>query len=122
MPTQSVIINTLKIYFKEASLIYKIKMAFLYGSWAKGFPKSFSEENVAIVFLEEPGGYKTCLNLIMPEAGSRNPFNLLRGELRNRVSPSWKRRIEGGVFFELFYNPLAPFLRGIFSLPHQEPA
>src|SRR5574342_711421 len=104
MPTQSEIVNTLKIYFTDASLIYKIEMAFLYGSWARGFPKSFSDEDVAIVFSEEPGGYKTCLNLIMPEAGSRNLFNLLRGKLRNRVSLSWKRRIEGVVFFLSYFT------------------
>jgi predicted nucleotidyltransferase len=30
-------------------------MAFLYGSWARGFPKEDSDVDIAIVFIKEPG-------------------------------------------------------------------
>jgi len=83
MHTKREILTLLKSFFEESASAYKIEMAFLYGSWARGFPKSSSDVDVAIVFSEEPGGYKTCLNLIMPEAGSRNLFNSLQGKLRN---------------------------------------
>lgn len=87
MHTKLEILTLLKTFFEESASAYKIEMAFLNGSWARGLPKSSSDVDVAIVFSEEPGGCKTCLNLIMPAAGSRNLFNLLQGKLRNRASP-----------------------------------
>ena len=55
MRTKLEILTLLKTFFEESASAYKIEMAFLYGSWARGFPKSFSDVDVAIVFLEEPG-------------------------------------------------------------------
>ena len=55
MRTKPEILTLLKTFFEESASAYKIEMAFLYGSWARGFPKSFSDVDVAIVFLEEPG-------------------------------------------------------------------
>ena len=55
MRTKPEILTLLKTFFEETASVYKIEMAFLYGSWARGFPKSFSDVDVAIVFLEEPG-------------------------------------------------------------------
>ena len=83
MHTKPEILALLKAFFEESASVYNIEIAFLYGSWARGFPKSSSDVDIAIVFSEEPGGYKTCLSLIMPEAGSKNLFNLLREKLRN---------------------------------------
>ncbi|MBM4064321.1 MAG: nucleotidyltransferase domain-containing protein [Planctomycetes bacterium] len=53
MLTQPEIIHILKTYFNEASPVYKIEMVFLYGSWARGFPKKTSDVDVAVVFSEE---------------------------------------------------------------------
>ena len=55
MRTKPEILTLLKTFFEETASVYKIEMAFLYGSWARWFPKSFSDVDVAIVFLEEPG-------------------------------------------------------------------
>lgn len=44
------IINYLKSYFKEKAEEYKLKMVFLYGSWASGFPKEDSDIDIGIVF------------------------------------------------------------------------
>src|SRR3990167_8994449 len=55
MHTKLEILTLLKTFFEESASAYKIEMAFLYGSWARGFPKSFSDVDVAIVFSEEPG-------------------------------------------------------------------
>ena len=38
---------------KNASL-YELEIVFLYGSWAKGFPRHDSDTDIAIVFSEEP--------------------------------------------------------------------
>jgi predicted nucleotidyltransferase len=54
MHTKPEILALLKTFFKESASAYKIEIAFLYGSWARGFPKSFSDVDVAIVFSEEP--------------------------------------------------------------------
>ena len=43
MHTQEEIKNILERHFKEISDVYGIEMAFLYGSWARGFPKKFSD-------------------------------------------------------------------------------
>jgi predicted nucleotidyltransferase len=39
-------------YFKEVADTYKIEMAFLYGSWVRGYPKESSDVDIAIVFSE----------------------------------------------------------------------
>lgn len=44
--------NILKNYFQEAADTYKVEMAFLYGSWARGCPKESSDVDIAIVFSE----------------------------------------------------------------------
>lgn len=54
MHTKLEILTLLKTFFEESASVYKIEMAFLYGSWARGFPKSSSDVDVAIVFSEEP--------------------------------------------------------------------
>ena len=44
--------NILENYFKEVADTYKIEMAFLYGSWVRGYPKESSDVDIAIVFSE----------------------------------------------------------------------
>lgn len=44
--------NILENYFKEIADTYGIEMAFLYGSWARGYPKEISDVDIAIVFSE----------------------------------------------------------------------
>lgn len=46
------IVKELENYFKEVADTYKIEMAFLYGSWARGYPKESSDVDIAIVFTE----------------------------------------------------------------------
>jgi len=64
MRTKPEILTLLKTFFEETASVYKIEMAFLYGSWARGFPKSFSDVDVAIVFLEEPGTEDEAFTII----------------------------------------------------------
>ncbi|MEP9412583.1 MAG: nucleotidyltransferase domain-containing protein [Candidatus Brocadia sp.] len=47
--------NILENYFKEVADTYKIEMAFLYGSWARGYPRKSSDVDIAIVFSEIDG-------------------------------------------------------------------
>ncbi|NUQ57598.1 MAG: nucleotidyltransferase domain-containing protein [Candidatus Paceibacter sp.] len=44
--------NILENYFKEIADTYGVEMAFLYGSWARGYPKESSDVDIAIVFSE----------------------------------------------------------------------
>jgi len=46
------ILSTLKEYFHKKADLYKIDMAFLYGSWAYGFPREDSDVDMAILFQE----------------------------------------------------------------------
>lgn len=48
------IINGLKNFFSEKARHYGLEMAFLFGSWARGYPKENSDVDIAIVFIEEP--------------------------------------------------------------------
>ena len=52
MYTKEEIKNVLERHFQEISDVYGIEMAFLYGSWARGFPKKFSDVDIAVVFPE----------------------------------------------------------------------
>lgn len=44
------IISVLKAYFQRKAYAYDIGMAFLYGSWACGYPKEESDIDVAVLF------------------------------------------------------------------------
>jgi predicted nucleotidyltransferase len=43
----------LKAFFNEKAKDYDIDMAFLYGSWARGYPREDSDVDLAILFLSE---------------------------------------------------------------------
>lgn len=47
------IIDYLERFFRNSSAQYGIEMAFLYGSWARGFPRQDSDIDVAILFSPE---------------------------------------------------------------------
>ncbi len=52
MDKREKIINTLKDFLKVQAHHYKIDMAFLYGSWARGFPRPDSDIDIALLFSE----------------------------------------------------------------------
>lgn len=54
MKTKEEIKNLLEEFFEEKAQLYKLEMAFLYGSWARGFPKEDSDIDIALVFIEKP--------------------------------------------------------------------
>src|SRR3989304_4460541 len=54
MDKKEEIIKPLKNYFNKNASLYGLEMVFLYGSWAKGFPRNDSDIDIAIVFSEEP--------------------------------------------------------------------
>jgi len=61
MGTQNVIMNNreeivkrLRNYFDKNGSLYGLEMVFLYGSWAKGFPRYDSDIDIAILCSEEP--------------------------------------------------------------------
>ncbi len=47
------LILSLKAFFKEEAKGYDIDMAFLYGSWATGYPREDSDVDLAVIFLKE---------------------------------------------------------------------
>jgi len=53
MNTKEAIVNCLKNFFNKKAQQYGLEMAFLYGSWARGFPKENSDVDIAIVFTKE---------------------------------------------------------------------
>ena len=48
------ILKSLRNYFDRDANLYKLDMVFLYGSWAKGFPRNDSDVDIAVVFSDEP--------------------------------------------------------------------
>lgn len=52
------IIVILKSYFQDKAGFYNIEMAFLYGSWASGYPKKESDIDIAVMFSCEMGKEK----------------------------------------------------------------
>jgi predicted nucleotidyltransferase len=56
MDTKEEIVNCLKTFFNKKAQQYGLEMVFLYGSWARGFPKEDSDVDIAIVFTNENGG------------------------------------------------------------------
>lgn len=52
MLTREEIKNILEVYFKEIADVYGIETAFLYGSWARGYPKKSSDVDIAVVLAE----------------------------------------------------------------------
>jgi predicted nucleotidyltransferase len=54
MDTREEIINKLRQFFEEKALHYGLELVFLYGSWARGFPKEESDIDIAVVFSEGP--------------------------------------------------------------------
>jgi len=55
MNTKEEIVNCLKHFFNKKAQQYGLEMVFLYGSWARGFPKEDSDVDIAIVFTNENG-------------------------------------------------------------------
>jgi len=53
MDKKTHIVSVLQSYFNRKAKGYHIDMAFLYGSWAKGYPKMDSDLDIAVVFNRE---------------------------------------------------------------------
>lgn len=51
--SQDKLIFELKSYFQRQTDVYDIEMAFLYGSYAEGYPKEESDIDVAVIFGHE---------------------------------------------------------------------
>ena len=47
------IISKCKKFFKMNASYYELDKVFLYGSWARGFPRQDSDIDIAVMFLEE---------------------------------------------------------------------
>jgi len=54
MNRQDAIKSTLQNFFQQKAGRFKVQIAFLYGSWAKGLPRNDSDIDIAIVFDDEP--------------------------------------------------------------------
>lgn len=54
----------LKNFFQEKGEIYNIDMAFLYGSWCRGYPKEESDIDIAVVFNTIPPSEEGVFELI----------------------------------------------------------
>jgi len=60
MNSREQLIHSLKTFFKENATRFGFEMAFLYGSWARGFPRPDSDVDIAIVFSEKPSSDDEC--------------------------------------------------------------
>ncbi len=58
------LIRKLKSFFDENAGRYSIDMAFLYGSWAKGFPKETSDVDIAVFLYPEKDSDDEEFNMI----------------------------------------------------------
>lgn len=64
MFTKEEIISKLSAFFEEKAAHYDVDMAFLYGSWARGYPKDDSDIDVAVIFSPEPASAGREFDLI----------------------------------------------------------
>ncbi|MEK6645918.1 MAG: nucleotidyltransferase domain-containing protein [Candidatus Firestonebacteria bacterium] len=64
MKTKEEMIKHLKEFFKENTFLYEIENVFLYGSWARGFPKQDSDIDIAVVFSKESLSKEECFEYI----------------------------------------------------------
>jgi predicted nucleotidyltransferase len=55
MNTKEEIVGELRKYFLGNAQDYELEMVFLYGSWARGFPKDDSDVDIAVFFSKENG-------------------------------------------------------------------
>ena len=55
MNTKEEMVSELRKYFFGKAQDYGLEMAFLYGSWARGFPKEDSDVDIAVFFSKENG-------------------------------------------------------------------
>lgn len=58
------IILKLKDYFKQKASWYRIEMAFLYGSWARGYPHHDSDLDLALLFSSQIKTEESLFDLI----------------------------------------------------------
>jgi predicted nucleotidyltransferase len=58
------LILLLKTFFKENAKEYNIDMAFLYGSWAGGYPRKDSDVDLAVLFSKELLSNHEIFNII----------------------------------------------------------
>jgi predicted nucleotidyltransferase len=71
------IIKSLRDYFDKNAGPYKLEMVFLYGSWARGFPRYDSDVDIAVIFSDEPSSEDesfetiTALSLSLSDALGR---------------------------------------------------
>jgi len=54
MDIREEIINKLRQFFEAKALHYGLDLVFLYGSWARGFPKEESDIDIAVFFSQRP--------------------------------------------------------------------
>jgi len=54
MDKKEEIIKRLRNYFDKNASLYGLEMVFLYGSWARGFPRNDSDIDIAVIFSNEP--------------------------------------------------------------------
>ena len=59
------LILTLKAFFEEKAKDYNVDMAFLYGSWAGGFPRKDSDIDLAALFSTIPLSDDEIFNIII---------------------------------------------------------
>lgn len=71
------IINFLQTYFEEKARVLDIQMAFLYGSWSKGYPRMDSDIDVAIVLEDDKPSEEATFEIV-------NTLTLSLGEHLNR--------------------------------------
>lgn len=80
MDAKKRIIDHLKKFFRGNAEQYGIEMAFLYGSWARGFPRQDSDIDVAILFSQEISTEEEIFKRITDIS------LLLSGDLRSEVN------------------------------------
>ena len=58
------LIRILKAFFEEKAAVFNIDMAFLYGSWAGGYPRKDSDVDIALFFLPAPPSDENLFNCL----------------------------------------------------------
>ena len=63
-PIKDRLVLQLRDFFEKQGEAYDINMAFLYGSWCRGYPKEQSDIDIAVVFNTTPSSEEEVLALV----------------------------------------------------------
>lgn len=97
------IILKLKDFFKQTAFQYHIEIVFLYGSWARGYPRTDSDIDIAILF--------------SPEIDNKDKIFSLITDISYNLERNLNKEVNVLPIFEDFRRPMLYYNAIILGIP-----